>query len=40
VDHNSQFAVVAVPEPAGWLLLAVAAGAGCRLKRRGVRAAA
>jgi hypothetical protein len=40
VDHNSQFAVVPVPEPATWLLLAVAAGAGCRLKRRGVRAAA
>jgi hypothetical protein len=40
VDHNSQFAVVPVPEPATWLLLAVAAAAGCRLKRRGVRAAA
>ena len=25
VDHNSQFAVVPVPEPATWLLLAVAA---------------
>ena len=39
VDHNSQFAVVAVPEPAGWLLLAAAAGAAW-WRRRAPRAAA
>jgi len=39
VDHNSQFAVVAVPEPATWLLLAAAAGAAW-WRRRVPRAAA
>ena len=34
VDHNSEFAIVPVPEPATWLSLAAAAGAAWRLRKR------
>jgi hypothetical protein len=40
VDHNSQFAAVAVPEPATWLLLAAAAAGAAWWRRRVPRAAA